>query len=123
MIVLDTSILIEIVKGGEKANRIREKLAQEALGTSSFTMHEFLLLARPNEQEIFRELIESMKIFPFDESCVEHSVQIEQALKVKGNIIGKIDIFIAAICKAQNAAIFTLDKDFNRISGLKVISV
>ena len=47
------------------------------------------------------------------------SIEIEKELSKKGQIINKLDIFIAAVAINQNATLVSLDKHFANIKQLK----
>ena len=123
MIILDTSALIEITRGNDKGKKIIEIIKEDNYATTSINMHELLILTRKEEKSKFREFFNSLRIFPYSRKCVEKSVNIEKALMQSGNLINRIDILIGSICLAQEASILTLDLDFNKIKGLKVMVI
>lgn len=123
MFVLDTSILIELVDDSDKAPRIREKIGSEIAATTSITLHEVLQGATEKDKFIIKNLAHTMEILPFNQNDAEISSSIAQRLMKEGNMINDMDILIAGICMSNNATIVTLDKDFKRVSGLKVFEI
>lgn len=122
MIVLDSSALIEIVKGSGKGELLKNKVGNESLGITTISINETLVSAGKKEREVFEDVISSLKVLEFDQESAFKSLEIENSLKERGNLIGKIDILIASICLTNNASLATLDKDFEKIKNLEVIN-
>lgn len=120
MIILDTSIVIELVKGTVKGKEIQERLWQETVAITTITIHEILLGARKKEKEIIEKLFRAVHILSYDQHAAHYSAGIEQLLYERGKPIGRMDIFIAAICLANEVSLLTMDEDFKRVEGLKV---
>lgn len=122
MVILDTSALIEILAGTERGLKLKEILGKGKLATTPITVNEALVSIRPKDGKIFRDFLETLEIIPFDKGSAFKSVEIEDALMKKGDVIGKLDIFIAAICIQKNIPLATFDSDFKRVDGLTLIS-
>ena len=123
MTILDTSAIIEILKGTKKGKQIKEIIKENNISTTSINIHESLIILRENEREKFSEICENIKIYPFEKKSAKQSARIERTLKDTGEMIQRVDTFIAGICLSQNQNLITLDKDFKRIPGLKVTVV
>jgi tRNA(fMet)-specific endonuclease VapC len=123
MILLDTSALIELAKESLAGVKIAKYCKNERISISTITINEILLIANKEEEVVFKEIFEKVSVLPFDEECAHKSVEIERALKKKGMLIGKPDIFVGAVALANNISVVTSDKDFKRIKGLRVIFV
>ncbi|MBS3148033.1 type II toxin-antitoxin system VapC family toxin [Candidatus Woesearchaeota archaeon] len=121
MYVLDSSALIEGIIDGPRSQPISDSLTEEEFLTTSVCVHEILIGAR-NSAELFvlKGILHAVPTLDYTKDCAVHSAQIERELKREGKLINKMDILIAAICKASNATLITLDKDFEKIKGLKV---
>ena len=123
MILLDTSAIIDYVEDTEEGRKIREYFEEEIGVASSITVNETLITATKKEKEKFENLFSQMIIAPFDYEAALKSIEIEKQLMKNGKMIGKIDICIAAIAFVRNLPIMTLDSDFKKIEGLKVIFI
>ncbi|MBS3128211.1 type II toxin-antitoxin system VapC family toxin [Candidatus Woesearchaeota archaeon] len=123
MIVLDTSAIIELIRGTQKGKEIQQYLLYEAAAMSAITLNEISIGVQGKEREIIQEFIKTMHILPFDEAAAQKSVLIEETLSKKGKPIGKLDIFIASICMIHDLQLITADKDLKQIDDLKVILV
>lgn len=68
------------------------------------------------------ELLQKIKVLPFDKEVVKHAVFINRKLKQKRKQIDLADLFIAATAIANNLSMATLNrKHFDRIDTLKII--
>lgn len=120
MNILDTSLIIELLRGNQKIYKKIEELEKEKCQITVFTIHEILIGSRENEIIITNELLNSFKTILFDDVAAKESAKIERELIKKGTMINKLDIFIAAICKINNATLITFDKDFMKIKDLQI---
>lgn len=124
MILLDTSALIELADGTERGKIVKQYLEKsiEVLGTTVFTVHELLLPVSGEEEEKLKDLLSRFLILTFDHEAALESVRLNTLMKKEGAVLSKIDLFIASICKAKKASLFTFDADFSRVPELKIIS-
>ncbi len=118
MIVLDSSALIHILRGTEKGKEIKKMLETETYATTAFSVHEILVGYK--ERETIMSFFKSIAILPFNVEASLKSVEIEDALKKKGKLMAKIDLFIASICIVHNLSFVTTDNDFKNIAELKL---
>ncbi len=120
MVVLDTSAVIDVVDGTLRGNEIREKYREEEIVVTTITINEALANTKDKEHTAFLNFFKLSKVLSFDSKAAYESARIEQELRKKGAMIGKLDLFIASICKAYDYLLVTLDNDFKRVEGLKV---
>ncbi len=115
--ILDTSILIEILKNNisiqDKLERIGEKVA-----TTAITEHELLKFLKEDKA---KELLNTVDIYPFGGNAPEKSASIFKNLKKRGTMINEFDILIAAIAITHDELLVTKDNDFKSIEGLKLL--
>lgn len=121
MIVLDSSAVIELLKGTEKGKKIRENINNEAIAITTITLYEVLIGVPARHNAIIREFLKTFEILPFDEDAGYKSIVIEEQLTKRGKLIGKLDIFIASICLVHDLKLLTADNDFKNIEELKSI--
>lgn len=60
-----------------------------------------------------------MRIFGYDFSAAKESADIALELKELGRMMNVFDVIIAGVCRANGLHILALDKDFERVKGLK----
>jgi predicted nucleic acid-binding protein len=121
MIILDTSAIIEILKGTEAGRKINQLTLNNETAITAFSTHELLVGARASEIPQLYGFLASLEAWGFDSASALESSRIKKELSGKGKSIGDIDIFIAGICMSNNAKLITLDKDFEPIEGLNVV--
>lgn len=120
MYVLDSSALIEVFDRSKFGDTIVQLLQDEPAVTTSICMHEVLVGALSDKQRfIFMSLFSSMIVLEHTTAAALAGSRIEQELARVGHKINANDVLIAGICKANDATIVTLDKDFARIKELK----
>lgn len=122
MIVLDTSAVIELLKGTGNGKKIAEiVIRHKETAITAFTIFELLGNAREKEIPKLYAFFSSVVVLSFDAMASLESSKIKNRLKARGHKIGEIDIFIAGICSATNTVLITLDKDFERIEDIDAI--
>lgn len=119
MYILDSSILIEIINNTKRAELIHNTIGNLPVVTTSICLHE-ILSGNFNKQEkfIMENILSNIETLPHTQEAAQIGAEIFKELKEKGNIINEFDILIAGICKANNATLITLDKDFAKINNL-----
>lgn len=123
MVILDTSALIELVEESEKGKLIAARIEKERAAITAVTMNEVLVTADTKEEQTFEKVFERSILLPFDIRSARKSIEIERALRKKGELIGNLDIFIAAMSMARGELLITCDNDFKKVEGLKVVLV
>lgn len=73
----------------------------------------------PKDRFIYAGILPKAQVLQHDAVAAKLGAEIEQELSRTGNKINKLDVLIAAVCKAHHAELITLDKDFAKIKGLK----
>ena len=106
MKLIDTTFLIDIVKGNQNTEPIVDMLDKEGIhATSSINAHEFLLRAHiissDKELEVRKKLLSKFIILDFDLKCAEIAAKIEGDLMKKGKPIGRAEIMIASVMKSN----------------------
>ncbi len=122
MYVLDSSIIIELINDSERAKKIFAQFGEELLITTSISMHEVLAgVQTEKEKFIIYNLFSSIKILDHTPNAARDSAEIYKDMAKAGKMINPLDILIAGICKANSAALVTLDKDFEKIKAIKSV--
>ena len=120
MILLDSSAIVEILRGTNKWKEILDKLDGEVF-VSPFSIYEIFLGLKQSENILLERLINTSQILNFDVGSALSSVHVMETLTKKGQKINIIDIFIASIAISNNLTLVSLDKDFTKIDNLKTL--
>jgi len=120
-ICLDTSFVIELVKGSERATGfIKNTEAEYAL--SAITVFELLVGSRSEDK-----LLSKMRPFvllDFDAGASVIAGRIYKKLREQGTSLDMRDVFIASVCIKNDFELLTLNaKHFERLKkhGLKLV--
>lgn len=126
---IDTTFMIDIVKGNPNSEPILDMLDREGIhATSSINAHEFLLgayiIPSDKELEVRKKLLSKFIILDFDFKCAEIAAKIESELVKKGKPIGRADIMIASVMKSNGILeVVTRNvKHFENIEGISILS-
>ena len=124
-LLLDTNICIYIIKN--KPESVRQHFSRYTLGEiaiSSITVAELAHgVAKSANQTKNREALEEfllpLTIIPFDTQDAHAYGQIRANLERRGEVIGNMDMLIAAQALAKNCKIVTNNtREFERVEGL-----
>ena len=124
MILLDSSILIEMFRKKDKEKTLFYSLSQTSddLCISSITHYEIGIGNRKAHADYWELLSENLRVISFDKACSNCAVTIYLDLLNANKMIDLADILIGATAVAYNIPIATLNvKHFERIEGLKII--
>jgi tRNA(fMet)-specific endonuclease VapC len=125
--MLDTNICIYIIKS--KPVKVLDKFLEfsvDEIGISAITLAELEFgiqnSSKPVQNKIaLAEFITPLEIASFDETAAEEYGIIRGDLKRRGELIGELDMLIAAHAKSINSVLVTNnEKEFNRVNGLIV---
>lgn len=129
MTCLDTTFLIDWLRGRERARKKYEALRSadstqgKQLSTTIITVYELEKGAKisPNPQKdllLVHELLRQLVVLEFDANAVDISSGIYSELSKRGQLVGEFDILIAATCIAADQSLVTNDSDFDSITKL-----
>lgn len=119
MYLLDTNILIYYLQGNEKLIEYLNDLCEESFAISIISRLE-LLLGYKKEKKTINEMesvIDECRNIPLDQKVVKEAFNLHRDLEMK---LKFKDLVIAATAKAHGYILLTSDKDFNKLSGIKV---
>ena len=122
MAILDSDILIAILKGRSEAIQKITKLEEEgdSLSTTIITAYELLkgaYLSRSSEETLAKvtDAISELQILDLTYNACEEASRIYRDLKKKGLMVGEFDILIAAIARTNDQVLVTRDEHFELI--------
>ena len=121
-VLIDTSVLIEFFKGQKNVSDAVSNLLQTNKGAVTGIIIAELLQGMKNLKEEFAitDLIEGMHIFEVSTDTWISAGRIALGLRRKGINLPLTDVAIAALAVEHNLQIFTLDKHFEQIPGVKI---
>ncbi len=124
VILVDTSILIDYYRKTDKANTIWMGLVKQGFEfvISAITKYELYSGATESQLTFWNDVLQIISVIPFDSSCVDTAVTINQQLKRKRKQIAIADLFIAATAVTIGLPIATLNKKhFERVDELIIV--
>jgi tRNA(fMet)-specific endonuclease VapC len=128
LIVLDTSFIVDLLRGRERA---QEKLTRfedegESVCTTSINVLELyrgVFLSKRVDENLITliELLDKLIVLDLNEDAYEIFGAISALFRAGGRPVGDMDEAIAAIALAYDAAIVSRDSHFQRVPGLKIV--
>lgn len=120
MIVADTDVLIDALRGKGAHARVRVELAGGQLATTTISVFELWSGARgPDEQDKVARLLNALTILGVDEPAAREAAKVRRDLEAQGTPIGTADYLIAGICLMRAAVLLTRNREhFERVAGL-----
>ncbi len=125
MIVLDTSFIIDYIRGVDET---KDLIQGKYTVTTVISYHEIMtgvkMSKAKKEEKIFRKFFSEIKILYFDLKSADISSEIASKLSAIGRSVNVMDILIAGIAIANGAdAIVTADRDFLEIAKVSDLDV
>lgn len=127
--LLDTNICIYIIK--KKPNQVFKKFKELIPGSvaiSSITLAEMQYginkSSKPKKnQEALDQFLFPLDILDFNAKAAMEYGQIRAELEKQGNLIGSLDLLIAAHARSLGVPVVTNNmKEFTRVTSLKVVN-
>lgn len=127
MFLIDTNICIHIMN--DHPPEVIQKFREIGVGNiciSSITVSELRYGACKSRQikknlKRIDEFLSPFEIISYDESAANHYGEIRSQLEKRGNVIGPLDMLIAAHALSENLTLITNnEKEFKRVKSLEV---
>ena len=125
IILIDTSILIDLFRKTDKTNSVLIALVKNGYTfcISSVTEYEIYRGASLVQTDFWDDFLKRTEVLSFDKSVARTAVDINNDLKRKYKQISIPDLFIAATAISNNLYFATLNKKhFERIEGLHLVA-
>jgi tRNA(fMet)-specific endonuclease VapC len=129
MVVLDTNIMVSLLKDVEGA---KEKIGSlersgERISTTAISVYELLKgaqISSRSEENLarVRELLSSLRVLGLSIGACEQASKIYRELRHRGKMIGEFDILIASIVMTYDEKLVSNDVDFKKVRDLKVMN-
>jgi tRNA(fMet)-specific endonuclease VapC len=124
--MLDTNVLIYIVKNRPEVVRQNLDAHEGEICTSSITAMELLYGAHKSQAvrrnlDVIEALLRRIEVLDFDLGAAEHAGQLRAELAVAGTPIGPYDIMIAGHARSRGLCLVTNNEgEFARVCGLRL---
>ena len=121
MILLDTNILIEILKGNEKTVQKVQSFSEELAISSISIMELYYGAINKTELNKLEKFTSLFQIVQLNEKISKTAVQLVKSY-AKSHTLDIPDSLIASTCLINDCQLFTYNvKDFRYIEGLKLL--
>ncbi|MFW5895783.1 MAG: PIN domain-containing protein [archaeon] len=125
MACLDTSFLIDLLSGTDRALAMQESLDDEGIRHSVAPVSGAELavgaqLGSARDRDEAMALLDSLRWLAFDRSVASRVGRIQARQYDAGHPLGLTDCMIAATAIEHGESLVTADGDFERIDGLQV---
>ncbi len=124
-VIVDTSVFINFLKGKEKyAMEVTALLEMNRVVTTGIIIAELMQgIRKQEEEEHIADIMTSINILEIPTELWIKAGKLSSSLRRKGITLPLTDIAIAAIAIDYNLSLFTLDKHFEKIPGVKVYKI
>ncbi len=121
-ILADTSVWIEFFKlNSPTGNKLEELIIENSVWVCGVVMFELLQGVKTDEEKSkILGTLSSLQYAEMSKSLWQTAGELSAGLRKKGLQIPSSDIFIASTAIRHNLYVFTLDKHFQQIPGVKV---
>jgi len=124
LIILDTSALIDLFRGGEEIR----KMVDGDMASTAINYHEIYVGIKRNkakaEERFFTRFFSDTKILNMDRTSAEISSEIMSRLLALGIAVNAFDVLIAGIAVANGAeTLITRDRDFESIAKVTELNI
>ena len=119
MVVLDSNIIIDLIRQKKGALAILEKYSDKGrIATTAINRYEILRGDMHGlEKELVAELLGKFLIYDLDESAINAAATMYRKLSESGRMINELDLLIAGISAANNEVLITRDRDFSKLGS------
>lgn len=122
MIVADSDVLIDFLRGGGQAERVALELKTGGLATTAVSAFELWAGAKSSKQSsAVAALLRAVNILPLTAASAKTAADVRRSLENKKATIGMADSLIAGIVIEQGGTLLTRNtKHFERVEGLRL---
>jgi predicted nucleic acid-binding protein len=125
MILLDTSVLIEMFRVKDKTSTYFYQLSKDNNDFCiSILIHYEIFRGSNSMQDVFwTNILENIEVIPFDIKSSNEASRIYKLLKLQNKMIDFVDLLIAATAISHNLNLATLNvKHFGKIPNLHIFN-
>ena len=124
MTFLDTSVIIDFLKGDEKIVAIvRELYEKQDLKTTAINEYELLKYGAELKRQAAEKFLVRVTVCSFDRASAEKAASLYRKLCDDGKMINENDLLIAGIALANNEGLLTRDQKFSNLGeeSIKIV--
>ena len=124
--LLDTNTASYVIKGNFprlRARLLKVPMAEVGISVVAEAELRFGVARRPEAttlKRVVEEFLLRVESLPWNSEAAEHYAQIRAALEKGGELMGNLDLMIAAQAAAAGVVLVTRDHVFRRVKGLRV---
>lgn len=128
MIVIDTSVAVDFLRGKERGLSVIEEHAKDSIGFAAISLFELLNPLHERklvvQAKAVKAFVRQLNLLPFDADAAEESAVVMGSLKRIGQQVSPLDVMIVGTAMANGAAkVISLDKDFERIGRVSSMNI
>jgi tRNA(fMet)-specific endonuclease VapC len=125
--MLDTNICIDIIK--ERPRSVLDRFKDHTVGDIGISVMTLAELeygvsasSRPSKnRDALNQFVSALEVAPFDRQATAEYGRLRAALEKKGQMIGSMDLLIAAHAVSLDVRLVTHNsREFGRVPGLKI---
>jgi len=116
---LDSSAIVDLLRGGQKGDNIQHLLEGKKLLTSVICYCEVLNQSEGPRQAQAKSFMSSLLVLPVTVSDGDVAEQMQYSCRKSGGHVRTMDCLVAATAFNHGATLVATDSDFERIDGLK----
>ncbi len=121
MVIVDTDVLIDLLRGRREAAELLLSLAERSsVCCSVVTVAELYAGMRQSEEDATRELVDGMMVLPLTQGIAEKAGWLKR--QARGYDLELDDCFIAATAMAESVPLVTRNRKHYPFADLDVIS-
>ncbi|WP_254523160.1 type II toxin-antitoxin system VapC family toxin [Natrinema caseinilyticum] len=125
MIALDSSFLIDYLRGDDDTRSFLERETEPVYYTPTIVLFELYRDAAWSDTGSVGAVVDGLgwtEPLPFDAGATREAAEIHAELLTDGNPINVADVMIAGVCRHHGASLVTRDSDFEVVDELETIS-
>ncbi len=125
MIALDSSFLIDYLRGVDAAQSFLEERTEPVYYAPTIVLFELYRDAAWSDTDSVEAVADGLgwtEPLPFDAGATREAAAIHAELLASGTRINVADIMIAGVCRHHGADLVTRDSDFEAVDGLETLS-
>lgn len=124
MIVLDSSFLVDYLRGEDDAQSFLERRDEPVYYAPTVVLFELYRDAAWSDSTSLEDVADSLDWvdpLPFDADASFEAAKIHAELLENGAPINAADVMVAGVCRRYGAPIVTRDADFEFVDGLETV--
>jgi len=118
---LDTSVIIDFLRGDEKAVAlVRELFEKEDIKTTTITEYELLKHKNELKKQAAEKFLSAATVYSFDRASAKKAALLFNKLRDSGKMFNESDLLIAGISLANDEVLLTQDRKFSNLEEVNI---